>query len=110
MRWLQMTLVALAMALILSGPAEARSTTVRRTTSFDPVTGERITQVTKIRSDRGRNHWRHGRPRARAFGAVGAPIIAQRGFPRFARNGERIWRAGRLWEFNRPLSRWIIVR
>src|SRR5687767_5141206 len=110
MRWLQLTLVALAMALILSGPAEARSTTVRRTTSFDPVTGERITQVTKVRSDRGRGHWRHRRARARALGVVGAPVIAQRGFPRSARDGERIWRAGRLWEFSRGLGRWIIVR
>lgn len=123
MRWLSLTFIAVAMAFFVGLPtgSEAR-TTVRRTTSIDPVTGVRTTQVIKVKErgwNRGRHRgwnrgwhrgWRDRRATVRASTVVGAPIIVPRGFPRSPRDGQRSWRGGRLWAFDRDLGRWIIVR
>lgn len=118
MRWLNTVMVALAMLIVMGGPTEARTTKeVRRITSVDPVTRVRRTEVVKTKIQDRDRHWsrRHASHRrttavVRPFSPLGAPVAVSRGFPRFPPNGQRVWRAGRLWEFERSLGRWIIIR
>ena len=101
MRWYNTVFVALA-TVALFGTAEAQS--VRRVTTIDPVTG---VETTEIIQNRGGHHgWRH-----RGYPTVlGAPVYARRGFPAAPFNGQTVWRAGRNWEFDAALGRWIIIR
>ena len=123
MNWLKITLVALA-AFVATGTAEARRTV---TTTVDPITGAETTTITRSSGFRDDDEsWRERRFRrfsgqdlsGRRFGgqgwgraaALGAPVVARRGFPVSPISGQRIWRAGRQWQFDADLGQWIIIR
>lgn len=105
MRWLHVMIIALV-ALGSAQTAEARRRVV---TTIDSVTGIRTTEVIRTRGFRDDGFYGRGYGWGRAR-ALGAPVIARRGFPRFPFDGQRVWRAGRQWQFDSALGQWIIIR
>ena len=116
MRWLHLLFIGLVATVSVS-TAEARRSVVQ---VVDPVTGATTTEVIREREhhrdrelhgDRefhGDRDWHHRG--FRRMGVLGAPVIARRGFPVAPFNGQRIWRAGRQWQFDAALGQWIIIR
>lgn len=105
MRWLSITLVSLGLSLLSIAPAEARREIV---TVVDPVTGLASRQF--VRST---GFYGNGLYQPYTYGirnAYGAPIIARRGFPLDPVDRQRVWRAGRKWQFEAALGQWIIIR
>lgn len=112
MRKISLFIIALV-ALISVDAAEAQRR-VTRVTTVDPVTGVETTEVIRSRGFRG-DRFRGDGFRGRGYGwgrarVLGAPVIARRGFPRMPFDGQRIWRAGRQWQFDAALGQWIIIR
>ena len=104
MRWLHLLFIGLVATLSVS-TAEARREVIER---VDPVTGATTTEVIRDREFHRDRDWHHRG--FRRMGVLGAPVIARRGFPVAPFNGQRIWRAGRQWQFDAALGQWIIIR
>ena len=94
--------LGLAMMLGSAAPAEAarRVTKIR---TVDPVTGIETTRIIKERRAKNRLN-----RRGRAWGfnrRFGAPVVVT-GFGRRPYHGQTLWRAGRLWVYDRFDRRW----
>lgn len=94
MRWLSLLIIALV-ALGTASPADAQRRVIREFDEFGRP----------IRVYRSYDYYR-----PYGYRAYGAPVIARRGFPRFPFDGQRVWRAGRRWQFDSALGQWIIIR